>query len=395
MNKRVYFNILSKNMTYKRKLAYITGGVIIGFASLLFTNYIVNQLAEKERKEIKLWSYAMAIIARNPSEVPVNDFTLLIKDIVTNNTTIPSIITDENYNILEFRNISKKIITSTEKQREEMSRMAALGNRIEYNSFNRKAYYIFYDESTILRMLRYYPYVQLSVITIFMMFAFITFKTSKQDEQNRIWIGMAKETAHQLGTPTSSLLGWIEYLRQQNVDNFVVEEMNNDITRLLKVVDRFSKIGSKTILAPKNVFEIVENAVSYFKVRMPKKVELKYNLTENTPFQAALNESLFEWVIENLLKNSLDALSGKGLIEVTINGDSKWIYIRVRDTGKGISGSNVNKIFAPGFSTKTRGWGLGLSLSRRIIEDYHAGRIFVENSEVDKGTTICIQIKKL
>lgn len=393
-----YFNILTSNISYRQKLIYITIGLVIGLSSLMFTNNIVRQLAQKEKKEVELWSHAMAMLGSNVSDMTIresNDFNKLLTEIISTNTTIPCIVTDKNYTVIESTNASKEIIESPEKLRLELERMAAMGNIIELNLFNRNNYYIFYSESTLLKTLRYYPYVQLSVITIFILFAFLTFKTSKQDEQNRIWIGMAKETAHQLGTPTSSLLGWLEYLRNQNIEEFVVVEMNKDITRLLKVVDRFSKIGSKTILTPKNVFEIVENAVNYFKTRIPKNVELRYNSSTNTPLQASVNEALFEWVIENLLKNALDALSGKGLIEVTIKDDAKWIYINVRDTGKGISKSNQQKIFNPGFTTKTRGWGLGLSLSRRIIEDYHEGHILVANSEIDKGTTMRIQLKKL
>ena len=273
--------------------------------------------------------------------------------------------------------------------------MASSNDPIEVNIFNYNRIYIFYNESQLLKMLRYFPYVQLSVIAIFIMFAFITFRISKQDEQNRIWIGMAKETAHQLGTPTSSLLGWIEYLKSQNTEQFVIEEMSKDITRLLKVVDRFSKIGSASTMVPRNIYELVNNAVSYFKTRIPKNVTLRYNTSVSAPLQALVNEALFEWVIENLLKNALDALQGKGYIDVSVYDDNKWIYIDVKDTGKGIAKSNFSKIFNPGYTTKTRGWGLGLSLSKRIINEYHKGRIFVAESELDKGTIMRVMVKKL
>lgn len=393
------FIIFSKNISYRQKLSYIVIGLVIGLASLAFINYIVRELAIKEKKEIRLWSHAMTMLGGeapgNMNERELNDLNRLLDEIISTNTTIPSIITNEHYDVLKYSNISKEVISHPEKLRKLLERMAESGNTIELSIFNQNKYYIFYSESTLLKMLRYSPYVQLGVIAIFIMFAFITFRSSKQDEQKRVWIGMAKETAHQLGTPTSSLLGWIEYLKSQNVETFVIDEMNKDITRLLKVVDRFSKIGSKTILVPRNIFEIVENAVVYFQTRIPKNVELRYSRTTNSPLQAIVNEALFEWVIENLLKNALDALSGKGLIEVTVTEDSRWIIINVRDTGKGIQKSNFTKIFSPGFTTKTRGWGLGLSLSKRIIEDYHHGKIFVAESEIDKGTTIRIQIMKL
>ncbi len=232
------------------------------------------------------------------------------------------------------------------------------------------------------------------VITTFVLLGYIAFRSSKQDEQNRVWIGLAKETAHQLGTPTSSLLGWIEYLRAQEIDQSAVEEMNKDLTHLMKIVDRFSKIGSETTLAPANINEIVGESVMYFRKRIPRNVTLDYNGLAIAPVQANVNAALFEWVVENLMKNSLDALQGHGSIEVRIASDDKQVMIDVRDTGKGIPKSNWKRIFEPGFTTKTRGWGLGLSLSRRIVEDYHSGRIAVVDSEPGKGTTIRITLKR-
>ena len=206
---------------------------------------------------------------------------------------------------------------------------------------------------------------------------------------------LAKETAHQLGTPISSLLGWIEYLKTQHIDPSVVEEMNKDLTRLMKVADRFSKIGSETVLSPANVNEVVGSSVMYFRTRIPRNVTLSYNGLAIAPVQAMINGALFEWVVENLLKNSLDALQGQGEIDVRISDDLEWVYIDVKDTGKGIPKSNFKRIFEPGFTTKTRGWGLGLSLSRRIIEEYHKGRIYVVDSEPGRGTTIRIALKRL
>ena len=240
-----------------------------------------------------------------------------------------------------------------------------------------------------------FPYIQLFLIATFVFLLYITLRASKHDEQDRVWVGLAKETAHQLGTPTSSLLGWIEYLRSQPVDQSIVGEMSNDLTRLLKVVDRFSKIGSETILVPLNVNEIIGNSVLYFRTRAPKNVTIGYNGLATAPVQANINETLFEWVVENLLKNSLDALQGRGQIEVNISYDNNNISIDIKDTGKGMPASNFKKIFEPGFTTKTRGWGLGLSLSKRIIEEYHEGKISVVESEIDKGTTIRIILKRV
>ena len=388
---------LNRSASYKRKLIYISIGLVIGLCSLMFTNYIVRELAQKEHNEIQLWSHAMAMAGGdehlNPAEQ--NRLNELIGEIIDNNTSIPSIVTDEYYRVLKYSNIPQKVIDNPKLLRKELEDMASSNDPIEVNIFNYNRIYIFYNESQLLKMLRYFPYVQLSVIAIFIMFAFITFRISKQDEQNRIWIGMAKETAHQLGTPTSSLLGWIEYLKSQNTEQFVIEEMSKDITRLLKVVDRFSKIGSASTMVPRNIYELVNNAVSYFKTRIPKNVTLRYNTSVSAPLQALVNEALFEWVIENLLKNALDALQGKGYIDVSVYDDNKWIYIDVKDTGKGIAKSNFSKIFNPGYTTKTRGWGLGLSLSKRIINEYHKGRIFVAESELDKGTIMRVMVKKL
>jgi signal transduction histidine kinase len=224
---------------------------------------------------------------------------------------------------------------------------------------------------------------------------FVAFRSSRQDEQNRVWIGLTKETAHQLGTPTSSLLGWIEYLREQSVDPMVVEEMEKDLAHLRKIVDRFSKIGSDTPLEPANVNEVVGGCVMYFRKRIPRNVTLDYNGFASDRVQAMLNTALFEWVVENLLKNSLDALQGHGAINVHISANDKSVMIDVSDTGKGIAKSNWKTIFEPGFTTKTRGWGLGLSLSRRIVEEYHHGKIAVVESVIGKGTTIRITLKRI
>ena len=237
--------------------------------------------------------------------------------------------------------------------------------------------------------------MQLLVITAFILLGFVAFRSAKHDEQNRVWIGLAKETAHQLGTPTSSLLGWVEYLRAQEVDPDAVNEMQKDLAHLMKIVDRFSKIGSETPLTPANINEVVGESVMYFRKRIPRNVTLDYNGLAIAPVRASINTALFEWVVENLMKNSLDALQGHGAIDVHISSDDKHVMVDVKDTGKGIPKGNWKRIFEPGFTTKTRGWGLGLSLSRRIVEEYHDGRIAVVDSEIGKGTTIRITLKRL
>ena len=236
--------------------------------------------------------------------------------------------------------------------------------------------------------------MQLIIIIVFAVLVYLAFSSIKQNEQNRVWVGLAKETAHQLGTPTSSLLGWVEYLRSQPVDQMAVEEMSKDLTHLMKVVDRFSKIGSETQLSSVNINEVVGDVIIYFNRRIPRNVMLNYNGLAMAPIRASINDALFEWVIENLLKNSLDALQGHGDITVNISEDDKFVYVDVTDTGKGIPKGNWTRIFEPGFTTKTRGWGLGLSLSRRIIEEYHKGKIGVLHSELGSGTTIRITLNR-
>jgi signal transduction histidine kinase len=236
--------------------------------------------------------------------------------------------------------------------------------------------------------------LQLIIIIIFAIFAYIAFSSTKQNEQNRVWVGLAKETAHQLGTPTSSLLGWIEYMRSQPVDQMAVDEMSKDLAHLMKIVDRFSKIGSETQLMPMNINEVIGDTVIYFRRRIPRNVTLTYNGLAMAPIRVSVNAALFEWVIENLMKNSLDALQGQGSIDVEVVDNGESVYVEVSDTGKGISKGNWERIFEPGFTTKTRGWGLGLSLSRRIIEEYHGGKIGVVRSELGKGTTIRVTLKR-
>ena len=375
-------------LTFRRKVILIVVGLVIGALSLVFTNNMARQLRQKEENEIRLWALFNANMYMYDMRDPI------ISRISETGSNIPYIITDGMLNVKRTTITDRKIISDPARMRKTIDRFAARGNSFDIpNPYGGKDY-VFYGESGLLKTLTYFPFIQLMVIVIFAGFGYITFRSSKDDEQNRVWIGLAKETAHQLGTPTSSLLGWLEYLRSQPVDQTAVEEMNRDITRLMKVVDRFSKIGSETVLSPANINEVVGSSVIYFRTRIPKNVTLTYNGLAIAPVQAGINEALFEWVVENLLKNSLDALQGKGAIDVRISSDEDWVNIDVSDTGKGIAKPNFKRIFDPGFTTKTRGWGLGLSLSKRIIETYHKGKIYVVDSEVGRGTTIRIALRK-
>lgn len=378
----------NKKISFRRRVFMITGGLIIVIVSLAFTNQMASQLRAKEKNEVSLWSYAMS---RTGGDFDRND--PLIRYILTSNN-IPFVVTDDNLRVHWSHLVPDEILNHPDHKRQKIEEMASINEPLQIRSWDGSSFYIFYGKSSLLQMLVYFPLIQLVVIAVFIGFAYITFRSAKQDEQNRVWIGLAKETAHQLGTPTSSLLGWLEYLRSQSIDQSAVDEMGKDLTRLMKVVDRFSKIGSETILKSVNINELVGNTVLYFRSRIPRNVALHYNGLAIAPAKAMVNEALFEWVVENLLKNALDALQGTGVIDVKISDNQDYIYIDVKDSGKGVAKTNFKRIFDPGFTTKTRGWGLGLSLSKRIVEEYHKGKIGVIESEIGKGTTMRITLKK-
>ena len=382
--------------SFRNRLVIIIVGISLGAVSLLYTNNMARRLKEKEQHDVVLWAHAMERINRDVlGGAPMQD--PLVSDIMSTGNNIPFIITDENLKVLHSHLIPDEIIYHPGKLRREIDKLTEENTPIPVKIlWSAKHYHIiFYGRSALLKSLYYFPYIQILVFAAFISLGFIAFRSSKHDEQNRVWIGLAKETAHQLGTPTSSLLGWIEYLRSQPVDQSAVEEMQKDLTHLMKIVDRFSKIGSETPLTPANINEVVGESVMYFRKRIPRNVTLDYNGLAIAPVQANINAALFEWVVENLMKNSLDALQGHGAIDVRISSDEQHVMIDVKDTGKGIPKSNWKRIFEPGFTTKTRGWGLGLSLSRRIVEEYHQGKIAVTESEIGKGTTIRITLKRI
>ena len=380
--------ILHKVFSFRSRLVVIAVGLVIGVSSLLFTNNMAAQLREKEKNEVDIWVAAFRELGADPGNP-------LLLSIITTRNNIPFVLIDRDQRVIASHLIPEHILNHPDLLNQKLVELAEINPRIKVETLYNETFYIFFDESKLLKSLTYFPYIQLLVIIVFVLFGYIALRSTKQDEQNRVWIGLAKETAHPLGTPTSSLLGWLEYLRTQNIDPTAIAEMNKDIIRLTKVVDRFSKIGAATSLSEGVINEIVGNSVIYFRTRVPKNVTISYNGLAMAQQKAMINEALFEWVIENLLKNAMDALSGKGTIDVKLSNDDNWIYIDVKDTGKGIAKGNFKRIFEPGFTTKTRGWGLGLSLSKRIIEGYHSGKIFVLDSEINKGTTIRIALKKI
>ncbi len=362
--------------------------------SLLLTNRMAEALHHKEKLDVELWAAAMERVNRDAMGDYIND--PLVSSIINNHNNIPFIITDENLRVISSHLIPSKIINSPERLHRALDRMAKDNTPIVVKFWwtNAHNHIIFYGHSLTLQTLYIFPYIQILIIVIFVLVVFMAFRSMKQSEQSRIWVGLAKETAHQLGTPTSSLLGWIEYLREQPIDQMAVEEMQKDLTHLMKIVDRFSKIGSETPLTVESLNEVVGDSVIYFQKRIPRNVTLSYNGLATDTVKAKINATLFEWVVENLMKNALDALQGHGEIGVTIGSDKKYVWVEVSDTGKGIPKSKWKRIFEPGYTTKTRGWGLGLSLSRRIVEEYHKGKIAVTESELGKGTTFRITLKK-
>ena len=387
---------LRKILSFRNRIVVIAVGALLGGLSLLYTNNMALRLREKEQHDVALWAHAMERLNRDVLRGSIQVHDPLVDDLISNNNNIPFIITNERLEVITSHLISEEVINHPDLLREQIERFTEENQPLQVRfGWNTEHYHIiFYGQSALLKSLFYFPYVQILVIVVFVLLVFIAFRSSKHDEQNRVWIGLAKETAHQLGTPTSSLLGWIEYLRSQPIDQTAVEEMNKDLAHLMKIVDRFSKIGSETPLTPANINEVVGETVMYFRKRIPRHVTLDYNGLAMAPIEADINTALFEWVVENLMKNALDALQGQGAISVRILSDEKHVMIEVKDTGKGIAKSNWKRIFEPGFTTKTRGWGLGLSLSRRIIEEYHHGRIAVVESEVGKGTTFRITLKR-
>lgn len=387
---------VSKILSFRKRVVVIILGALLGGLSLLYTNNLAFRLKEKEQHDVALWAHAMERLNRDVLGGTIQVEDPLVDDLISSNNNIPFIITNENLEVISSHLIPDKIIDHPDRLRRQIEKFTEENTprQVRFWWTDQHYHIIFYGKSALLKALFYYPYIQLVVIAVFVMMVFIAFRSSKQDEQNRVWIGLAKETAHQLGTPTSSLLGWIEFLRTQEVDQGAVEEMNKDLQHLMKIVDRFSKIGSETPLTPANINEVVGGSVLYFRKRIPRNVTLDYNGLAIAPVRASINVALFEWVVENLMKNALDALQGHGAITVHIHTDSKYVMVDVKDTGKGIAKGNWKRIFEPGFTTKTRGWGLGLSLSRRIIEEYHKGKIAVIDSEIGKGTTFRITLKR-
>ena len=376
-----------------RAIVVLLATILTAF-SLLLTYRMADTLHEKERHDVEVWAAAMESASRDI----ITDYTkdALINRIISYRNNIPFVIIDEEGFVVAYHRVPSEAINSPTQLRRTIADMVDDNPPItvHFGLFGEYRHTIYYGHSLTLQTLYIFPFIQILIIVIFVVVVFVVFRSLKQGEQGRVWAGLAKETAHQLGTPTSSLMGWVEYLREQPVDQMAVDEIQKDISHLTKIVDRFSKIGSETTLEEASLNQIVGNAVAYFRKRIPRNVTLEYDGLEGEEVRAKLNATLFEWVIENLMKNALDALQGHGNITVSIGHDNKNVWVDVSDTGKGIIKSKWKRIFEPGYTTKTRGWGLGLSLSHRIVVEYHKGKIAVVDSVIDKGTTIRVTLKK-
>ena len=382
-------NIYYRNTLWKLLLLFFA--VIIGLFTLLYTQSLVSSLKTEEKKKVELWAEATRQLINS---VENSQNLAFIYSIIENNKTVPVILTDGTDSIISVTNIDPLKVKDPRFLKTELQRMKEHSDPIVLDIGGGNINRIYYTESTILRKLTWFPYVQLSVIIMFILVSYLAFSSSRKAEQNQVWVGMSKETAHQLGTPTSSLAGWIEILQLKYPEVTVTDELSRDLARLEKIAERFSKIGSRPDLADEDIIEVIKQTIDYLKSRTSSKVIIKTDQGTTTDLKIPVNAALFSWVIENVCKNAIDAITGEGEILIKISETDLSAIIDIDDNGKGIPKSAHKRIFKPGYTTKKTGWGLGLSLSKRIIEEYHGGKIFVRHSEIGKGTGIRIVMRK-
>ena len=381
-------------MKRQLKIALILAAVAIAAASLVVSHYLVRDLENEERARMEIWAEAMHTLSTADENADLN----LVLKVLEQNHNIPVIVTDANGEVQISRNVSS--VTSVKdisredsiaRLKEMAATMEAQGRtiKVQIGEDNKDFLKVCYDDSLLLTRLEYYPYIQLAVVMLFIIIAIFALLASKKAEQNKVWVGLSKETAHQLGTPISSLMAWIEILRETYPDDELIPEMDKDVRRLQLIADRFSKIGSAPEMKDVKLGELLQHVVEYMNRRTSQKVEITYTTPEIT---INVNPQLFEWVFENLCKNAVDAMEGQGMIQITAHADERITIIDVSDNGKGITSQNLQEVFNPGYTTKKRGWGLGLSLAKRIVEEYHHGKIYVLASERGKGTTFRIEM---
>ncbi|MBO4657988.1 MAG: HAMP domain-containing histidine kinase [Prevotella sp.] len=375
------------------KIILVVAAVLIAVASLFISHYLVRDLSVQEHQKMEVWAEAMRTLNNADENTDLN----LVLKVIDENNTIPVIVLNSNDEALIFRNVD----LAGDSYDDSLRHAAILGKKwleagqaikiylgeegtSEYNN-------VCYDDSVMIKRLSSWPYVQLGIVMVFVVVAIFALLTSKRAEQNKVWVGLSKETAHQLGTPISSLMAWTEILRETYPDDNLLPEMDKDVKRLQLIADRFSKIGSLPELVPTSLTQVMTHVVEYMNRRTSAKVTMITDFPDDDVI-VDVNASLFEWVIENLCKNAVDAMEGEGTITLHVEKDDEKAIIEVADTGKGIKKKDLRNVFTPGFTTKKRGWGLGLSLAKRIVEEYHKGRIFVKNSEIGKGTTFRIEL---
>lgn len=375
------------------KIVLVVMAVVIALLSLGVSHYLVKDLSREEEQKMEVWAEAMRTLNNATAETDLN----LVLTVINGNNTIPIVVLDKAGEVQTFRNIELKAKVDTLEVLKAMAQGMKMSKdpiQISLDEGEDADYIeICYDESLILRRLASYPYVQLGVVFIFVAVAIFALLSSKKMEQNKVWVGLSKETAHQLGTPISSLMAWTEILKDKYADDELIPEMSKDVNRLQVIADRFSKIGSMPEPKDENLNEVLERVLAYIERRASNKVKIVRQFPSNS-IKVKMNASLFEWVIENLCKNAIDAMDGQGTITLRVTDAERKVEVEVEDTGKGIAKSHRKMVFTPGFTTKKRGWGLGLSLAKRIVEEYHKGRIYVKSSEVNKGTIFCVELKK-
>jgi len=377
------------------KIFLVVAAILIAVASLVVSHFLVRDLAQEERNRMEVWAEAMRTLNNADENTDLN----LVLKVINENNSIPVIVMDSKGNAQTFRNIDvdgKDYADSLNNSALIGKRLLSQGKNIKIvlNDSTHDYIQVCYDESLMIRRLTFYPFVQLGVVLIFVVIAIFALLTSKRAEQNKVWVGLSKETAHQLGTPISSLMAWIEILKMNYPDDDLIPEMDKDVKRLQLIADRFSKIGSLPEPVPSSLNEVMDHVIDYMDRRTSKKVKMIKQFPDHDVI-VKINQQLFEWVIENLSKNAVDAMGVEGgQIILRVDETEDKAIVEVADTGKGIKKKDLKNVFRPGFTTKKRGWGLGLSLAKRIVEEYHHGKIWVKNSEIGKGTTFRIEIKK-
>ena len=374
------------------KIVLVILAVVLSVASLVVSDFLVRDLKVEEHRKMEIWAEAMRSLNKADE---TTDLTL-VWTVLNSNNTIPVVVLDSEGRVQDYRNMEVGSVTGASLDTLVLHRaqsMRQAGRVIRINLGESDYMEICYADSLILLRLAWWPYVQLGVVLIFVVVAIFALLSSKKAEQNKVWVGLSKETAHQLGTPISSLMAWHEVLRETYPDDELLPEMGKDVQRLQRIAERFSKIGSQPEPKPENLNEVLANVVQYIGRRTSNRITMNSDLPAE-PIIAPVCAPLFEWVIENLCKNAIDAMEGKGSITLTAREEPTCISVEVCDTGKGIPKNRFSSVFTPGYTTKERGWGLGLSLAKRIVEEYHNGRIFVKSSEIGKGTTFRVELKK-